>query len=252
MSMLRPEYCPHGERMPSDVDASFFIPCYNEENNILRVIEKLAEASARLGLTYEILVWDDASQDRTAEVVEGYQKVHPDVPVRLFVNAVNRGPARNFVEGAFHARGEHYRLVCGDDVESMETILAILGRRGEADILIPYHASIGGRKLYRHLISRLYTFLVNLCAGQSLHYYNGCPLLRTYDVRRFHVEASGFGYQAEFVTRLLYEGRSYVEVPIIPEDREGSGALTFRNFLSVGHTLMKISFRRLRVYLFKW
>ena len=57
--------------------------------------------------------------------------------------------------------------------------------------------------------------------------------------------------QAEFLTRLLHEGKSYVEVPLVSLDREGSGSVTLRNVVSVGHTLLKIALRRLRVYLFK-
>jgi hypothetical protein len=34
-------------------------------------------------------------------------------------------------------------------------------------------------------------------------------------------------------------------------DREGSGSLNPKNFLSVAHSLLKIALRRLRVYLFK-
>src|SRR5262245_55925296 len=47
------------------LDISFFVPCYNEEPNILGAIEKLVGISTKLGLSYEILVFDDCSRDRT-------------------------------------------------------------------------------------------------------------------------------------------------------------------------------------------
>jgi glycosyltransferase involved in cell wall biosynthesis len=229
---------------------SFFVPCYNEEANVTGTMQKLVEVAGSLGLTYEILVFDDGSKDRTVEVVRGYQRAHPEVALRLFVNSVNQGVARNFVEGAFQARGAHYRMVCGDDVEPLETLRKILERTGEADIVIPYHTQVIGRPLHRRLISRLYTVLVNIASGRRLRYYNGLPLYRRRDVMRFHVEATGSGYQAEFLLRLLQEGRSYVEVPLVAEDREGSGSLNFRNFVSVGYSIFKISLRRLRSALF--
>jgi glycosyltransferase involved in cell wall biosynthesis len=235
----------------NSADISFFVPCYNEEENVVGAIEKLVELAARAGLSYEILVFDDASRDRTVEVVEAYRQRHPDIPLRLYANRVNRGVARNFVEGAFRARGKYYRLVCGDDVEPIETHLALAEKIDQADIIVPYFTEIGGRKLHRHVISRLYTWLVNAISGYRLHYYNGCPIYRRVDVLRYHVEATGFGYQAEFLTRLLREGKSYVEVPLVSIDREGSGTLNMRNFISVGHSLLKIWLGRLRVYLFK-
>ena len=61
--------------------------------------------------------------------------------------------SRNFVEGAFQGRGEYYRLICGDDVEPIETHLAILQCAGKADIIIPYYTRIDGRPVHRRAIA---------------------------------------------------------------------------------------------------
>jgi hypothetical protein len=68
---------------------------------------------------------------------------------------------------------------------------------------------------------------------------------------RYHVETSGFGFQAEFLTRLLALGRSCRQLPLVADDREGSTALSFRNLVSVGHSFLNIGLRRLRVVIFK-
>jgi glycosyltransferase involved in cell wall biosynthesis len=231
------------------VVVSFFVPCFNEEKHIGGTIEKLIAVSGELKLNYEILVFDDASRDCTVDVVRAYQQKFRDVRLRLFVNETNRGVARNFIEGAFQGEGTYYRLVCGDDVEPIETLRAILQQAGKADIIIPYHTEVVGRPLYRRMISRLYTHLVNFASGRNLRYYNGLPLFRRRDVTRFHVEATGSGYQAEFLLRLLQEGRSYVEIPLIASDREGSLSLNLRNFVSVAFSIFKIIVARVRGYL---
>ena len=240
------------ERLQQDaVDISFFVPCYNEEANVIGAIEVLIAAAEAERLSYEILVFDDCSTDRTVAIVEDYLRQRPEAPVQLFVNPVNRGVARNFVEGAFQARGKYYRLVCGDNCEPVESHLKLIRHLGEADIIVPYYTKIGGRRLHRHIISYVYTKLVNLCSGYRLRYYNGCPIFWRYDVLRFHVETTGFGYQAEFLTRLLHERKTFVEVPLVSIDRESSGSLNPRNFLSVSSSLLTIALRRFRVYLFK-
>ncbi len=233
------------------VEVTLFVPCYNEERNVAGAVDKIVKMAQGLKLSYEILVFDDASKDRTSEVVRQYQADHREVPLRLFRNAENRGVAWNFVEGAFRGRGKYYRLVCGDDIEPLETHIEIVSHRGEADIIVPYFTRIEGRPLLRHLLSRSYTRLVNTASGTPLRYYNGCPLYRREDVLRYHIEATGLGYQAEFLTRLLAEGRSYIEVALVAQDREGSGSLTLRNVLSVGHSLLNMALRRLRVALLK-
>jgi glycosyltransferase involved in cell wall biosynthesis len=222
---------------------TFFVPCHNEEHNIVSVLKKLENVAQ--GLNYEILVFDDCSKDATLSVARAYQQSNPQVPLRIFSNEANRGVARNFVEGAFHATCDHYRMVCGDDVESVETLRALLRHVGEADIVIPYHTRVHGRTLWRRFLSRIYTILVNIASGRRLHYYNGLPIFRRRDVMRFHVEATGSGHQAEFLLRLLQEGRSFVEIPVTAEDH-GSGSLNFRNFVSVGYSIFKIFVGRIR------
>lgn len=247
----RPDVVPKCGLPDDALDISFFIPCYNEEPNVVGAIEKLVRISNELDLSYEILVFDDCSKDRSIEVVKTYQASNPLIPVRLFVNAVNRGVARNFFEGAFRARGRYYRLVCGDDIEPLESHERLLRHLGEADIIVPYFTTIKGRPFHRHVISRLYTWLVNRASGYGLRYFNGCPIYRRFDVIRFHVETTGFGYQAEFLTRLIHEERSLIEVPLESIDREGSGSITLRNGLSVAHSLLKIALRRMRIYLYE-
>jgi glycosyltransferase involved in cell wall biosynthesis len=230
------------------VDVTIFIPCYNEEDNVIGSIKKIIAAAVSCNFTYEILVFDDNSADRTVEIVERFMREHPDCPLRMFVNEINRGVSRNFFEGAFCARGRYYRLICGDDVEPIETHEALFNRMGEADIIVPYFIQIEGRTVFRHVLSWIFTRLVNFAAGFRLHYYNGCPIYRSWDVVRFHVEATGMGYQAEFLTRLLNEGRTFIEVPLKALDREGSISLKLRSFISVGHSLLKITLRRLALY----
>jgi glycosyltransferase involved in cell wall biosynthesis len=233
------------------VDATFFIPCYNEEENVVGAIETVMAACQATDSSFEILVFDDASRDRTSEVVKAWQASHPNVSVKLFRMEKNRGVARNFVDGAFFGSGIYYRLVCGDNIEPQATHEALLREMGSADIIIPYFTEIRNRPLRRKIISRLYTMLVNLASGYHIRYYNGCPVYRRKDVMRYHVENTGFGYQAEFLTRLIYEGRSYKEVPLIAYDREGSTAINLKNLLSVGNSLFTVVMRRLRVVLFE-
>jgi hypothetical protein len=110
---------------------------------------------------------------------------------------------------------------------------------------------IRNRPFRRTVISKLYTRLVNLASGYRLAYYNGNPLYLRSHVMRFHVECSGFGYQAEFLTRLISEGATFKEIPLIAYDREGSAAMSLRNLLSVTHSLITIALRRLRIVLFE-
>src|SRR6266446_6707551 len=173
-----------------DVDITFFIPCYNEQENVVGAIEKVIAACRAVGRSYEILVFDDASTDRTSQVVKEWQALHSAEPVELISLKKNSGVARNFVDGAFRGRGRHYRLVCGDNIEPQETHEALLRELGSTDVVIPYFTEIRNRSWHRKMISRVYTHLVNFASGYRIRYYNGCPIYRRQDVLRYHVERS--------------------------------------------------------------
>lgn len=229
----------------ADIRVTFFVPCLNEERHVANVLDKLTEVSKRLDLRHEILVIDDASTDQTVAKAQEWRARHPGAPVRLLVNRVNQGLSRNFVEGAFQGRGEYYRMVCGDDTEPLETHVEILKHLGSADIVMPDYSNAVGRVGGRAIVSRGYTAVVNLISGNDINYYNGCALLRRSDVLRWHVEATGFGFQAELLTRLFVEGRSHIELTLPAIHHGESRAVTFRNIVSVLYSLTKIVARRL-------
>lgn len=230
---------------------SFIVTCYNEENHVIGAIEKVHSAATQLGYTHDIVVIDDASQDRTSLVVKDYMEKHKEVSITLIRNASNKGVAHNFVEGVFQAKGEYCRLICGDNIESIETHLAILSEIGQSDMVIPYYVVIVGRTWLRHFISRTFTSIVNFISGYQLKYYNGCPVFKRTDVMRWHVEATGLGYQAEFIIRLLRQGKTFQEVAVHGFDREGSVSFRIRNILSVIHSIFKMSISRLRASVLK-
>ena len=220
----------------------------------MATLDTVAAAIREVGCSYEILVMDDGSTDNTSGVVEDYRRAHPGLPVRLHRNPKNFGLSRTYVDGAFLGRGKYYRLVCGDNVEPKETMVKILKLMGKADIIIPYYEQLPGKSPARVVVSRFYTLLVNLLAGHSIHYYNGCALHLRYHVLRWHPYSFGFGFQADFTTRLLQEGATHLEVPVEASHtvkERGGSPFTFRNFVSTGHTLFEIFRRRINHYFFE-
>lgn len=111
---------------------------------------------------------------------------------------------------------------------------------------------VTGKTMSRKLISKTFTRLVNFISGYNLKYYNGLAVHLRYNVLRWHPSSYGFGFQADIITRLLDEGASYVQIASSSIDRKGSAssALTMRNFLSVGHTLLELAIRRVRRLLY--
>lgn len=226
---------------------SFFVPCLNEEGNVGRAIETIAEVMKGIDRPYEVIVVDDASSDGSVAEVEALRARRPDVRIEVIRNRFTRGLGRNYFIAAHRAKMGYFMLVNGDAAEPPETIREIVRRAGEADAIVPYFGARESRTLPRRVLSWTFTRIVNLLSGHRLKYYNGPVLHRTENVRDWFAETAGFAYQAELLCRLLDEGITVLEVQVANSDRErgASKALRLSNVLSVSNSLFHILLRRL-------
>jgi len=230
-----------------DLDLTLFVPCYNEERQIVNTLETAVAAAREIGCTWEIVIIDDASRDRTVPLIEEYLAGHPGEPIRLIRREKNKGLAYNYVDGAFHGRGRWYRIVHGDNPEPKETMVKVLREMGSADLILTYHELVENRSFARRSLSRLYTAIVNVATGFKLRYWNGTTLLARYDVMRWHSYATGFGFSADTIATLLFEGRTYKEVSGVYREQPGRRSKAFRikNVISVVYSILSLFLRRI-------
>lgn len=222
------------------VKISFFVPCYNEAQNVTIALEIIRTSAEVRNLTYEILVVDDGSTDSTSEVVQQYAKQHPAVPIKLFRNEVNRGLGANYLRMVSESSGEYYMIVFGDHCVPIDNLLEKIG---EADIVVAYLQNPEVRSYTRRLISFVFTTLVNLISGNHLRYYNGAVIHKRENLLRCDGIGSGFGFQAEILCQLLAEGCTYVEASYRADQRKKDGTAAFKltNILSVAASLYRIA-----------
>jgi hypothetical protein len=114
------------------IQASVVVPAYNAEAYVGRA---LASALAQTEPDIEVLVVDDASTDRTAEIVAAIAAADPRV--RLLRAPVNAGPGAARNRGLAAARGTWIALLDADDAFAPERIatLCALGARHGADLV---------------------------------------------------------------------------------------------------------------------
>ena len=155
-----------------DVDLTIFISSYNEENYIIDTINNVVQVVVNLKIKYEIIIIDDCSADNSVKIIKNYLKEHPDLMIILIENKTNRGLGKNYLEGALKGHGLYYRLVCGDNVEPLDSLFKIFSLLGKAEIIIPYHELITGKSISRQYLSKLYTLICNKLSGHNIKYYN--------------------------------------------------------------------------------
>ena len=99
---------------------SIAIPCYNSEAYMEKCVESLLVG----GEEVEILIVNDGSKDRTAEIADAYAKKYPTIIKAVHQENGGHGEAVN--AGLRNATGLYFKVVDSDDWVDKEAYLKIL------------------------------------------------------------------------------------------------------------------------------
>ena len=99
---------------------SITIPCYNSQDYMEKCIESLLVG----GEEVEILVVDDGSSDRTAEIADAYAEKYPTIVKAIHQENGGHGEAVN--AGIRNATGLYFKVVDSDDWVNKEAYISIL------------------------------------------------------------------------------------------------------------------------------
>lgn len=100
------------ENKRDEVDVSVIMLTYNHENYIAQAIESVLMQETKL--RYELIIGDDASTDRTPEIVRGYAEKYPDIIVPV-LREKNLGASRNNWDILQRTKGCCLAALEGDD-----------------------------------------------------------------------------------------------------------------------------------------
>ncbi|MEV4533587.1 glycosyltransferase family 2 protein [Asanoa sp. NPDC049518] len=89
---------------PERLDVTVVLPCYNEQDHVLKEIERISAAMDRSGYSYELLAIDDCSTDNTLAVLREAELRFPNLRVMPFHRNGGSGTARRI--GTREAYGE--------------------------------------------------------------------------------------------------------------------------------------------------
>ena len=116
---------------------SIAIPCYNSQDYMEKCIESLLVG----GEEVEILVVDDGSSDKTAEIADAYAAKYPTIIKAIHQENGGHGEAVN--AGIRNATGLYFKVVDSDDwvnkeayIKILETLYELLRGPQTVDLLI--------------------------------------------------------------------------------------------------------------------
>lgn len=229
---------------------SIVIPAYQEQHRLGPTLAKLVAWAAAHEPGTEVIVVDDGSTDRTADVAEAFGP-----PVHVMRLTQNRGKGAAIRAGVAATTGERV-LLCDADLSTPIEELAVLERelqRG-ADLVLGSRSVAGAnvkvaQAWYREGLGRGFNLLLHLLGfGGFRDTQCGFKLLRG-DVARSlfpAVELDGFAFDVELVDLALRRGLAVREVGVVWLNSADSRVDPLRDSFRMLRDVLRLRWRRWR------
>nr|XP_011439196.2 dolichyl-phosphate beta-glucosyltransferase [Crassostrea gigas] len=254
---------------PASVELSVIVPAYNEEERLPMMmdeaLEYLEERKKKLkSFTYEVIVVDDGSKDKTTQTAQSYCNKYGSDKIRVLTLAKNRGKGGAIRLGMFSARGRYLLFADADgaskfsDFTKLENEMknmkkdssnraVVCGSRAHLE-----EESIAQRSFFRTILMKGFHFVVwFLCVRGIKDTQCGFKLLtREAAVLLFsnlHVERWAFDVDMLFLAQ--YFNIPVGEVAINWTEIEGSKMVPVFSWIQMGKDIILI---RLRYFLGAW
>ena len=202
---------------PASPYLSLVLACYNEAEHLRESFSEIRETLEQASWPFEVIFVDDASGDRTREILREIVAAHPRLDLRLVLHEANQGRGATVTDGFRAARGE----IAGYfdvDLEVHPRYVPSLVRAIEkgADVATVQRIyAFQPRSIDRYLMSRGYSWLVRRLLGTALHdtetgfkFFRRERLLPLLD----EVRDPGWFWDTEFMLRAERRGLSIREI----------------------------------------
>ncbi|ALY65207.1 undecaprenyl-phosphate 4-deoxy-4-formamido-L-arabinose transferase [Pseudomonas aeruginosa] len=170
---------------PYPIDlVSVVIPVYNEEASLPELLRRTEAACLELGRAFEIVLVDDGSRDRSAELLQAAAERDGSAVVAVILNR-NYGQHAAILAGFEQSRGDLVITLDADLQNPPEEIPRLVERAAQGYDVVGSIRAERQDSAWRRWPSRLVNLAVQRSTGVAMHDY-GC-MLRAY--RRCIVEA---------------------------------------------------------------
>ncbi|HEX5323269.1 MAG TPA: glycosyltransferase family 2 protein [Capsulimonadaceae bacterium] len=194
---------------------SILVPAYNEEDTIVESLKRLCAVDFGRHKV-EVIVVDDASTDRTAELVESF-----DCEMRLFRHEKNQGKGAAIRTALKEANGDIVVIHDADleyDAADIPALIAPIAA-GDAPASFGTRFALGARargmKLPNLIANKLLAWAASLLFFKKISDEATCyKAVRTELLRGMNLQCQRFEFCPEVTAKLMRGGHVIAEVPV--------------------------------------
>ncbi len=206
---------------------SIISPCFNEEGNVQELHDRIAKAMENLNYDYEHILIDNASTDRTVEVLRAISAV--DKRTKVIVNMRNFGQIRSPYHALFQTSGDAVVCMAADLQDPPERIPEFIRKWEDGyKIVIGIKTRSEETRLYYFLRTIYYKIVRKLSDVPLIENFTGFGIYDRAVVNALHDLNDPYPYFRGLIADLGYE-RAQVE---FSQPRRKSG-VTKNNFYTL-------------------
>jgi len=196
---------------------SVVIPVYNEEESLPALLSRTQAACRQLTQKYEIILIDDGSSDRSAEMLTEAAEIPENCIVAVLLNR-NYGQHSAIMAGFNHVSGDLVITLDADLQNPPEEIPRLVAKADEGYDVVGTVRANRRDSWFRKSASKLINMMIQRATGKSMGDY-GC-MLRAY--RRHIIEAMLHCHERSTFIPILANtfARKTVEIPVQHSERE--------------------------------
>lgn len=200
-------------RTPHTVRLSVVIPAYNEEATITQIIKEVLKQKQ----VWEIVVINDASTDRTKQLLEKIKKT--DARIRVFHSETNGGKGSAIRKGIELVAGTHLLIQDADLEYEPAEIPQLLKPIQQGKATVVYGSRFMGphtNMYFWHYVGNIFlNFLVNVMFNTTLSDMETCyKIVPIETMREMKLRSNDFRIEPEITCKLLLRGHRIYETPI--------------------------------------
>ena len=204
-----------------DIPVSLIIPAYNEEKAISASLKKIINFMSEHFSDYEIIVVNDASTDRTPEIVSEFKEI------MLVSHPYNKGNGSAVRTGIRNAKKEFVVMMDADGQHDIKDITKITELLGVYDCVVGARTESSHGSFHRNAANKFYnwlaTYVTNIRIKDLTSGYRG---FKTSVIKKFlYMFPNGFSYPTTSTLAMIKAGYNLKYCPIHAKKRIGKSKI---------------------------
>ncbi len=195
---------------------SIIVPCYNEENTLEILINKVLQQSE---IIQEIIIIDDKSTDKSRDIILKISKNNNKV--KYFFKEKNEGKGSALKEGFRMATGNLVLIQDADLEYDPNEYSKLLKPFKESNADVVYGSRFLGGDMVRlhffwhYLANKILTFLCNFITNLNMSdMETGYKVIKSEYLKNINLKEKSFGVEPELTIKLAKNKLIFYEVPI--------------------------------------